>query len=113
MELLTHHPGGGHGDEEAFGMVFFLRQGAGTGTTISSRDRNRDGGGTKVGFEKRVLPRGFLVRKINIGEGGSQEVAPTSQAARWRGQRGGRAIRAPWPWWALSGGFSFLLVSSG
>ena len=59
VELLTHHPGGGHG--EASGMVFSLRQGAGTGTTISSRDQNRDGGGTKVGFEKMAPLRGFLV----------------------------------------------------
>ena len=53
-ELLTHHPGGGHGDVEASGMVFLLRQGAGTGTTISSQDRNCGGGGTEVGFEKRA-----------------------------------------------------------
>ena len=63
VELLTHHPRGGHGDVEASGMVFFLRQGAGTGTTISSRDRNRDGGGTEVGFEKRVLSPGALVMR--------------------------------------------------
>ena len=42
--------GGGHGDVEAFGMVFSLRQGAETGTVISSQDRNRDGGGITVGF---------------------------------------------------------------
>ena len=60
VELLTHHPGGGHGDVEASGMVFFLQQGAGTGMTKSSRDRNHDGGGTEVGFEKRVLSRVVL-----------------------------------------------------
>ena len=76
VELLTHHPGGGHGNVEASGMVFFLRQGAGTGTAISSRDQNCDGGGTERVLRKRVQPRGFSGRRLNIGEGGSQEVAP-------------------------------------
>ena len=59
VELLAHHAGGSHGDEEASGMVFFLRQGAGTGTSISSRYQNRDGGGIEVGFEVKCLSRGF------------------------------------------------------
>ena len=59
VELLTHHPGGGHGDEEASGMVFSLWQGAGTGTMISFQDRNRDNSETEVVFEKRVSSRGF------------------------------------------------------
>ena len=71
MELLTHHPGGGHGNVEASGMV----QGAGIGTAISSRDRNHDGGETEVGFEKRVLSQGFLIRDKNIEQGGDQVVA--------------------------------------
>ena len=61
VELLTHHLGGGHGDVEASGMVFFLRQGAGTGPVISSRDQNRDGGETEVGFEERVSSWGLLI----------------------------------------------------
>ena len=98
VELLTHHPGGGHGDVEASGMVFFLRQGAGTRTAISSRDRNRDGGGTEVGFEKRVLSRGFLIQdKKNIGQGGDQGVAPGLQAPRWRWPHPGRASWVPCP----------------
>ena len=59
VELLTHDLGGIHGDIEASRMVFFLQQGAGTGTTISSRDRNRDGGGTEVGFGVKGLSQGF------------------------------------------------------
>ena len=55
VELLTHHPGGGHGGEEASGKVFFLRQGAGIGTAISSQDRNHDGAGTEVGFGVKGL----------------------------------------------------------
>ena len=94
VELLTHHPGGGHGDEETSGMVFSLRQGAGTGTTISSRDRNYDEGGIEVGIVKRVPSREVSERNVNIGEGGNQGVAPTSQAAKWHGQEGGRANRA-------------------
>ena len=59
VELFTHHPGAGHGDVEASGMVFFLRQGAETGTSIPSQDRNRDSGITKVGFEKLLRFGGF------------------------------------------------------
>ena len=72
-------------------MVFSLLQSAETGTVISSRDRNRDVGGTKVGFEKRILSREVLGRKVNIGERGSQGVAPTSRVARWRDQAPGGA----------------------
>ena len=94
MELLTHHPGGSHGDEEASGMVFSLRQ----------------GGGTDVGFEKRVPSHEVSGRKVNIGEGGSQGVAPTSQATGWRGKEGGRATRAPWP---LVGPLRWIFVPPG
>ena len=97
MELLTHHLGRSHGDVEASGMVFFLWQGARTGTTISSRDQNRDGRGTGVGFEKRVPYREVLGRKINIGQRGSQEVALGARAARWHSLPGARARRAPPP----------------
>ena len=70
MELLTHRPGGRHGDVEAFGMVFFLRQGARTGTTISSQDQNRDDGGIEVGFEKKWLYRGVYDLKSIYGRDG-------------------------------------------
>ena len=53
VELLTHHPRGGHDDEEASGVAFFLWQGAETGTAISSRDQNCDGGGKEVGIEEK------------------------------------------------------------
>ena len=76
-------------------MVFFLQQGAGIGMAISTQDRNRDGGGTKVGFEKRVPSLEVSGRKVNIGEGGSQEVAPRARTAWLRGLPGGRSRRAP------------------
>ena len=109
VELLTHHPRGGHGDVEASGMVFSLRQGLGTGMAISSRDQNCDGGGTEVGIEKRVLSCEVSGRKVNIGEGGSQGVAPTSQVTR----EGGAPSRRPGPWWVLSSGFLCLQVFRG
>ena len=111
VELLTHHARGGHGGVEASGMVFFLQQGAETGTSISSLDRNRDGGGIEVGFEKRAPPQGFMIQGVNIDERGGREVAPTPQAARWRDQGGGARPGCPGPWSILSGGISCLRVS--
>ena len=67
VELLTHHPGGGHGDEEASGMVFFLRQGAGTGTTISSRDQNRDEH-IRIRKAERRWQAAVVLQTINEGE---------------------------------------------
>ena len=72
VELLTHLPGGSPGDVQASEMVFFLRQGAGTGTAISSRDRNCEGGGVEVGIEKRILSQGFPRRGIKIGQRGTR-----------------------------------------
>ena len=101
VELLTHHPGGGHGYIEASGMVFFLRHGARTGTTISSRERNRDGGRIEVGIEKRVSSWGFPRPGIHIGQRGSQGVAPRLKVPGWRRPHPGHARWAPCPLVAL------------
>ena len=108
VELLTHHTGGGQGDVEASVMVFFLRQGAGIGTVISSRDRNHDGGGTELGFEKRVPSWVFLLQEINIGERGGQEVAPSPQAVGGVACLVGTPGSRPASWWVPSGASSFL-----
>ena len=110
MELLTHHPGGGHGDVEASGVVFLLRQDARTGTTISSRDQNCDADGTEVDFEKTIPSHEVSGRRINKGQRGSQEVTHTPQAARWRDKGRGHATRAPWP---LVGPLRWFFVPSG
>ena len=39
--------------------------------------------------------RGFSERGVNIGRRGAPEVAPSTQAATWRGPTPGRARRAP------------------
>ena len=62
---------------------------------------------------KRVLSHEVSGRKVNIGEGGSQEVAPTPRRPGGAARERGAPLGCPDPWWALSGGFLCLLVSSG
>ena len=97
--LLTAHKGGVHGYGWSPGGGFSFRQGAGAASP-GSPDLETAAAAEQRGFREKGFPvQGFLIRGVNIGEGGRRGDPPGSQEASWRGPGWGRARDPPGLWW--------------
>ena len=106
VELLTHHPGGGHGDVEASGMIFFLRRVPEQVRRLRWR-RNRGRFREKGSVSGTFHPRDKYRREVWRGGG------PHPPGGQVAGEGEGATPGHPASWWGPFGASSCHRVSSG
>ena len=95
--------GGSNVDGDGSGGDSPSRQGAEIGTSGPPKLAGDGGGDRKPFWKKRLDIQGFRDREVNIGQGGSREVGPVTQAARGRGQGLAASPGHLDQWWPPSG----------